>query len=477
MVLLFPSRLLLPNSRTRPNSFQRWTKLSIFSKVMLKVMKAKAEGKAEGNAEGKAEERVGSSLRACVGEAIHSSTAFAQNTLELAFRDGENTAASSSSKQKAARCSLRARNSISALLLDTDPDAVVASTAQPVDDDDVLAEVMESFWSKLLIDDGSVVDLDAIADAAAGVADNDDADDDKDDEEVNDDNGANDDSGRKVFNVSRSLVVEVLKGKKRVAEVADFQAVMSLLLDVFFDNVWKNSTHWVQLFCERETHASQFAINSTVLGERHTDFAVFAGSGKRAEQFGGRQQASALFVGELKRIPKPKVSKQSKKSKELNDSRLLEKERLIDRAVGQVKRDFANVAKFATPGPLAPVLFGMCGAPSQFVLVKLFHSFGNTNSLVVEYVDVKPTPPSAENVDLNGVATKWLDLFGKNQAAAISLIKPLHTVISAAVAKKCAEYAAIAASTAAASASTATSVSLSATPVGHRWLLPEPLCC
>jgi hypothetical protein len=38
-----------------------------------------------------AEERVGSSLRACVGEAIHSSTAFAQNTLELAFRDGENT--------------------------------------------------------------------------------------------------------------------------------------------------------------------------------------------------------------------------------------------------------------------------------------------------------------------------------------------------------------------------------------------------
>jgi hypothetical protein len=88
---------------------------------------------------------------------------------------------------------------------------------------------------------------------------------------------------------------------------------------------------------------------------------------------------------------------------------------------------------------------------------------------------VKPTPPSAENVDLNGVATKWLDLFGKNQAAAISLIKPLHTVISAAVAKKCAEYAAIAASTAAASASTATSVSLSATPVGHRWLLPEPL--
>lgn len=319
-------------------------KLSIFSKVM----KAKTQGKAE--------ERVGSSLRACVGEAIHSSTAFAQNTLELAFRDGEYTTASSSDKQKAARCSLRARNSISALLLDTDQDAVVASTAQPVNDDDVLAEVMESFWSKLLFDDGSVVDQDAIADAAAGVAD---ADDDKDGKEVNDDNSANDDSGRKVFNVSRTLVVKVLKGMKMVAEVAGVQAVMSLLLDVYFDNVWKNSTHWVQLFCERETHASQFAINSTTLGERHSDFAMFAGSGKRAEQFGGRQQASALFVGELKRIPKPKVSKQTKKSKELNDSRLLEKERLIDRAVGQVKRDFANVAKFATPGPLAPVLFGM----------------------------------------------------------------------------------------------------------------------
>ena len=213
---------------------------------------------------------------------------------------------------------------------------------------------------------------------------------------------------KKAIKVNAALVAKVLGYEEGAGEVKDVQPVMCSLLVHYFRTCWSDET-WLHFYAERLTRdMGDDVVTTNTTSARRFDGAAVA-SDVKIGKVDAMGRASTVMSFEFK---PPKAAAAAK--------------RLNDVATGQSVKDAAAVLREWTPGTETPCVFAFAGTPGDFDLLCIFHDFV-LHHLVVRRFNVKPAAPNARA--LAKKTSTWSDAFD-NQADVISLLKPIHAVMS-----------------------------------------------